>query len=107
MQMKDCGSCTDIIGRRCLEDHLRRHQFPWSHTCPVCKENWLSTAHRGKEDVVDKIKVVRDSLEKSIEAWDMVENAKDMKPISRAVKKGKGAIESAKEALESMARMLG
>ena len=37
---REDSTCEHIVGRRCIESHLRSGEF-YSSRCPLCRENWV------------------------------------------------------------------
>jgi hypothetical protein len=53
-QIRNVNGCKHIFGRRCLERHIRGN-LPWSHTCPMCRQEWLPAPNRGRTEMLDNI----------------------------------------------------
>lgn len=50
-QIRNVGGCKHVFGRRCLEKHMRSGG-PWSHTCPLCRKEWLNAPNSGRTDAL-------------------------------------------------------
>jgi hypothetical protein len=51
-QIRNVAGCNHIFGRRCLERHIRGN-LPWSHTCPLCRKEWLPASNRGRTEMLN------------------------------------------------------
>lgn len=70
VQVVDRGPCRHIFGRRCIERQLRAGQ-PWSHVCPICRQEWLPTPHSARGEIIgtlDNVLGVLEQLEMRNEA---------------------------------------
>lgn len=54
VQIKNREGCTHIFGRRCLECHVRSGN-PWSHTCPLCRMEWLPAPNAGRRAMLGDV----------------------------------------------------
>lgn len=55
IQVIKCGGCNHIIGRRCIEKSVRAGQ-PWSHTCPICREEWFVPPHSTRREILGSVR---------------------------------------------------
>ncbi|KAH7406290.1 hypothetical protein DE146DRAFT_651264 [Phaeosphaeria sp. MPI-PUGE-AT-0046c] len=63
VRIKNVGGCEHIFGRRCLEKHLKAG-LPWSHTCPMCRREWLPPPNAGRRDILREIDGALQGLER-------------------------------------------
>jgi hypothetical protein len=61
VQVFNCGNCTHIFGRLCIERHIRSDQ-PWSHTCPLCRGEWLPPNNHPRAMAVTEMENALDVL---------------------------------------------
>jgi hypothetical protein len=55
VRIKDCGNCRHVFGRRCLERSIRANQ-PWSHVCPICREEWFVPPHPTRTEILGALR---------------------------------------------------
>ncbi|KAL5424936.1 hypothetical protein PMIN06_000845 [Paraphaeosphaeria minitans] len=63
VQVRDRGPCNHILGRRCIERHVRAGQ-PWSHACPLCREEWFPAPNSARTEIVSTLDNVLGALER-------------------------------------------
>lgn len=63
VQVRDRGLCRHILGRRCIERHIRAGH-PWSHTCPLCREEWFPAPTSARAEIVGMLDNVLGVLER-------------------------------------------
>ena len=59
--MRRRGSCEHIFGRRCIERQVRAGQ-PWSHICPLCREEWFPAPITRRIEAIEQLEVAMDTL---------------------------------------------
>lgn len=55
VQVTDCDECEHIFGRRCLENSIKAGG-PWSHTCPLCRKEWLVPPHSARTEILHRVR---------------------------------------------------
>lgn len=63
VQVHERGRCRHILGRRCIERHIRAGQ-PWSHTCPLCRGEWFPAPNSARNPMVSTLDDVLGALER-------------------------------------------
>lgn len=53
-QIQGRGSCTHVFGRHCLENHIRS-DGPWSHVCPLCRQEWFHPPNARRTEVLGHV----------------------------------------------------
>lgn len=61
VQIENRSLCKHIIGRRCLEHHLRGGN-PWSHTCPLCRTEWFPAPNSRRRQILIEVERTLNSL---------------------------------------------
>lgn len=89
VQVCDRGACRHILGRRCIERHVRAGQ-PWSHTCPLCREEWFPAPNSVRTVIFSTLDNVLGALER-LEMGDEV---------------ARQEVENVEQALESIRELL-
>lgn len=51
VQIFNRGMCRHIFGRHCIERHIRANR-PWSHVCPMCREEWFPAPNAARTELV-------------------------------------------------------